>query len=106
MLAGTAAARGASQHVTGRHDKARSRGRQTITTARTAGCAQVQKVEPQFPARLCADLPALDEHGSRYRARTTPARVHECDLGTDSCDDPRIRQAVERSMRPAPLYSA
>jgi hypothetical protein len=25
----------------------------------TGGCAQVHKVEPQFPARLCADLPAL-----------------------------------------------
>jgi hypothetical protein len=31
----------------------------TITSARTAGCTQVHKVDPQFPARLCARLPAL-----------------------------------------------
>jgi len=39
--------------------RASTRGWQTITTARTAGCAQVHEVAPEFPARLCADLPAL-----------------------------------------------
>jgi hypothetical protein len=30
----------------------------TIASARTGGCAQVHKVEPQFPSSLCASLPA------------------------------------------------
>jgi hypothetical protein len=30
----------------------------TISTALTAGCAQVRKAEPRFPARLCAGLAA------------------------------------------------
>jgi hypothetical protein len=39
--------------------RASRHGWETITAARTAGCAQVHKVEPQFPSRLCAGLPAL-----------------------------------------------
>jgi hypothetical protein len=39
--------------------RASSHGWETITAARTAGCAQVHKVQPQFPTRLCATLPAL-----------------------------------------------
>jgi len=31
----------------------------TITTSSTAGCPQVHKAEPRFPARLCAGLHAL-----------------------------------------------
>jgi len=32
-------------------------GWETITSARTEGCADVQKAEPQFPTSLCARLP-------------------------------------------------
>jgi hypothetical protein len=39
--------------------RARRRGWEPIAASRTAGCAQVHKTEPQFPARLCAALPAL-----------------------------------------------
>jgi hypothetical protein len=35
------------------------RGWETIATARTGGCAEVQKTQPQFPTSLCARLPAL-----------------------------------------------
>jgi hypothetical protein len=52
-------------------------GWETITAARTAGCAQVHKAEPQFPARLCADPPHWDEHGSR-----TPS-PHDTGLGDE-----------------------
>jgi hypothetical protein len=34
------------------------------------------------------------------------ACAHECDLGTKSCDDRRIRQATGRNMLPAPRYPA
>jgi hypothetical protein len=39
--------------------RAGPQGWETITASRTAGCGQVHKTEPQFPARLCAALPAL-----------------------------------------------
>ena len=39
--------------------RAGPQGWETITASRTAGCARVHKGEPQFPARLCAALPAL-----------------------------------------------
>jgi hypothetical protein len=34
--------------------RAGPQGWETITASRTAGCAQVHKADPQFPARLCA----------------------------------------------------
>lgn len=34
------------------------------------------------------------------------ACVHECELGADSCDDRRIRQAIGRNMLPTPRYLA
>jgi hypothetical protein len=39
--------------------RAGPQGWQIITASRAAGCAQVQKADPQFPARLCTALPAL-----------------------------------------------
>jgi hypothetical protein len=39
--------------------RATSRGWETIASSRGAGCAQVHKADPQFPARLCAALPEL-----------------------------------------------
>jgi hypothetical protein len=39
--------------------RAGPQGWETITASRTAGCARVHKADPQFPARLCAALPAL-----------------------------------------------
>lgn len=39
--------------------RATPRGWDPIAASRTAGCARVHKAEPQFPARLCAALPAL-----------------------------------------------
>jgi hypothetical protein len=39
--------------------RATPRGWDPIAASRAAGCARVHKAEPQFPARLCAALPAL-----------------------------------------------
>jgi hypothetical protein len=39
--------------------RATPQGWETIASSRTAGCARVRKADPQFPARLCAALPAL-----------------------------------------------
>jgi hypothetical protein len=39
--------------------RARPQGWETITASRAAGCARVHKADPQFPAGMCAALPAL-----------------------------------------------
>jgi hypothetical protein len=39
--------------------RAGPQGWEIITASRTAGCARVHEADPQFPARLCAALPAL-----------------------------------------------
>jgi hypothetical protein len=52
-------------------------GWQTITATRTAGCTQVRTVEPQFPARLCAGLPALGGARQPHTEPPTPAGCEE-----------------------------
>jgi hypothetical protein len=63
----------------------------TITSARTAGCTQVHKVDPQFPARLCAASPHWDEQSGaviRERlARPDATPVHLRNVGC-GCDRP------------------
>jgi hypothetical protein len=39
--------------------RASPHGWQVIASSRTAGCTQVHQVEPKFPSKLCAKIPAL-----------------------------------------------
>ena len=77
-----------------RQDRGRARG----TSGGAGGPPEVLALygmlaaEPLKTAELCLQV--------------IEACAHECDLGTKSCDDRRIRQATGRNMLPAPRYPA